>query len=82
MISMEGMAMSDETSRNAQPGVKSFEVAEGDSFGDLLSSDRVETGKGLKIGLLATGFFEYWRMYPLLKGMAEEDARVVHDRLS
>jgi L-arabinose isomerase len=74
--------MPDEMSRKARSDVQSFEVAEGDSFGDLLSPGRVETGKRLKIGLLATGFFEYWRMYPSLKGMAEQDAGVVHDRLS
>ncbi len=74
--------MSNEAPGRDQPEVKSFEVAEGDTFGDLLSSDRVEAGKPLKIGLLWTGFFEFWGMYPSLKGQVEQDAAVVRERLS
>ena len=62
--------------------VKSFETADGDEFGDLLAASRIETGKDLKIGLLSTGFFEYWSMYPELKGQIEQDAKVVYERLS
>ena len=47
---------------NSRTEVKSFETAEGDRFGDLLSADRIETHGKLKIGLLWTGFFEYWPM--------------------
>ena len=65
-----------------QVQIKSFETAEGDSFGDLLSADRIETDRPLKIGLLWTGFFEFWAMYPEMKGQITADAKVVHDRLS
>lgn len=42
--------------------VKSFEEANGNSFGDILSN-RKETKK-IKVGLFTGGYFEYWRMYP------------------
>ena len=67
---------------NSRTEVKSFETAEGDRFGDLLSADRIETHGKLKIGLLWTGFFEYWPMYPQLKGQIEQDGKVMFDRLS
>ena len=73
--------MADDTTTE-EAGVQSLEVAEGDTFGDLLSADRIETGKKLKIGLLATGVFEYWSMYPKLNGLLEQDARVVRNRLA
>ena len=61
----------------------SFEVAEGDTFGDLLSAERLRSSKPIKVGLLAGGFFEYWRMYPEnLKSTVEKDAEVVLHRLS
>ena len=69
-------------SDSSRSEARSFEVAEGDAFGDLLSSSQMDAGRRLKIGLLATGFFEYWSMYPSLKGLVEQDARVVCDRLS
>lgn len=62
--------------------VQSFEVAEGDAFGDLLSAGQIGAQGRPKIGLVATGFFEYWPMYPSLKGLAEQDANVVRERLS
>jgi L-arabinose isomerase len=62
--------------------VRSFEVAEGEVFGDLLSADHIETGRRLKVGLLSTGFFEFWPMYPAMKAQVERDARVVADRLA
>ena len=62
--------------------MQSFEVAEGEIFGDLLSADRVRTNRPIKVGLLAGGFFEYWRMYPeRLKDNVERDAEVVFQRL-
>ncbi len=42
--------------------VKSFEEANGNSFGDILSNKREK--KKIKIGLFTGGYFEYWRMYP------------------
>ena len=65
-----------------QPQIKSFETGDGDEFGDLLSADRLQSNRTLKIGLLWTGFFEYWPMYPKLKGLIEQDGKVVADRLS
>jgi L-arabinose isomerase len=62
--------------------LESFEVADGDTFGDLLSRDRIRSDEKLKIGLLAGGFFEYWRMYGTLKETAEKDNEVVLKRLS
>ena len=62
--------------------LESFEVGEGDVFGDMLSRGRVSTGRPLKVGLVASGFFEYWRMYPDLRRQVIEDAEVVRERLS
>lgn len=65
-----------------QTETQSFEVATGDSFGDLLSAGRIRSRKKLKIGLLAGGYFEFWRMYPDLKRKVEQDAAIVRQRLS
>ena len=56
--------------------VKSFEEANGNSFGDILSSKR-ETKK-VKIGLFMGGYFEYWRMFPetLEKNVTSDMERV------
>src|SRR5580765_198878 len=67
---------------NGSPAVQSFETARGDVFGDLLSRNRLRSNRPMKIGLLSGAFFEYWRMYPHLKGKVEQDTRVVVDRLS
>jgi len=62
--------------------LQSFEVAEGDTYGDLLSKDRIRSSERLKIGLFAGAFFEYWRMYPrTLKETIEKDNQVVLERL-
>ena len=42
--------------------VKSFEEANGNIFGDILSEKKVN--KKIKVGLFTGGYFEYWRMYP------------------
>ena len=63
--------------------LQSFEVADGDTFGDLLSADRIRSQQPIKVGLLCGGFFEYWRMYPeTLKDVVLNDNQVVLDRLS
>ena len=63
--------------------LQSFEVAEGDTFGDLLSADRIRSRQPVKVGLLSGGFFEYWRMYPeTLKEAVLKDNQIVFDRLS
>jgi L-arabinose isomerase len=62
--------------------LQSFEVAEGETFGDLVSPERLRSTQPIKVGLLAGGFFEYWRMYPgTLKSVVEKDADVVFRRL-
>ena len=63
--------------------IESFETAKNDTFGDLLSADRRRSRKTIKVGLLAGGFFEYWRMYPNeLKANVEQDNQVVLNRLA
>jgi len=63
--------------------VESFEVSGAEVVGDLLSPNRIQSCRPLKIGFMATGFFEYWRMYPeTLKASVEADMQVVADRLS
>ena len=42
--------------------IKSFEEANGDSFGDILTEGK--KNKKIKIGLFTGGYFEYWRMFP------------------
>jgi len=61
---------------------QSFETAAGEVFGDLLSAERITANRVFKVGLLATGFFEYWRMYEDLRGLVAQDAQVVEERLS
>lgn len=63
------------------PNPQSFEVAEGDVFGDLLSAKHVRTQRKLKIGLLAGGYFELFPMYPGLKQKVEQDNQIVLRRL-
>ena len=63
--------------------LESFEVSDGDKFGDLLSKDRIRSDDEIRIGLLTGAFFEYWRMYPgTLKEKIQDDVQVVLDRLS
>lgn len=62
--------------------VKSFEVSGAEVVGDLLSADRCQSRQPLKVGFMATGFFEYWRMYPkTLKASVRTDMQVIADRL-
>jgi len=60
--------------------MQSFEVSKGGPSGDLLSARRAE--RKLKVGLLACGYFEYWRMYEGLKGQVEADMKKIADRLA
>lgn len=56
--------------------IKSFEEANGNTFGDILSEAKVN--KKIKIGLFTGGYFEYWRMYPetLQKNVESDMERV------
>lgn len=58
--------------------VKSFEEANGNSFGDILSEKKVN--KKIKVGLFTGGYFEYWRMYPeTLQKNVESDMNRVRE---
>ena len=59
--------------------IQSFEVTKGGKSGDLLSTKPVETG--LKIGLIACGYFEYWRMYDGLLDQVDADMQKIADRI-
>jgi L-arabinose isomerase len=59
--------------------VQSFEVTKGAASGDLLSVKRGD--EPLTIGLLACGYFEYWRMYHNLQGQVTTDMQRIADRL-
>jgi len=58
------------------------DAGEGGTFGDLLSSDRIESGEKIKVGLFTTGNFEFWHQYPELEEQVHADAKIVYDRLS
>jgi L-arabinose isomerase len=64
---------------NDNSAIESFEVTKGGSSGDLLSEMRKDQKP--RIGLLACGYFEYWRMYGGLREQVEEDMQAIADRL-
>ena len=59
--------------------IESFEVTKGGASGDLLSEAHVD--QKLKIGFLACGYFEYWRMYSGLREQVENDMQNIAARL-
>ncbi len=60
--------------------IESFEVTKNSAAGDLLT--RKNPAGRLKIGFLACGYFEYWRMYPeTLKKSVESDVTTVLKRI-
>jgi L-arabinose isomerase len=54
---------------NEKKVIKSFEEG-AEVSGDLLTGGREKTP--FKLGLLTCGYFEYWRMYPMLKEKVEK----------
>ncbi len=68
-----------ESSKNGQ-FIQSFEVTNGEASGDLISR-RVERGK-LKVGLLAAGYFEYYRMYEGIEEQVRCNMQNIADTLS
>jgi L-arabinose isomerase len=60
--------------------IESFEVTKGGSSGDLLSEMRKDQKP--RVGFLACGYFEYWRMYGGLREQVAQDMQVIADRLS
>jgi L-arabinose isomerase len=76
---------SDDSKNQKQPSDHSFMISKtGDSqtYGDLLSADLIDGDKEPRVGLLATGFFEFWPMYPNLLKLVKRDAKIVYERLS
>ena len=60
----------------------SFEAAEGEVFGDILS-ERPVVRERIRVGLLGVAFFEYWRMFSAkFKEDVIGDLQRVADRLS
>jgi L-arabinose isomerase len=59
--------------------IESFEVTKGGKSGDLLSE--IHQDEKLKIGFLACGYFEYWRMYPGLSEQVSGDMQKIADIL-
>jgi L-arabinose isomerase len=59
--------------------IQSFEVSGGSASGDLLSERFGD--RPLKVGLLACGYFEYWRMYAGLRDQVAGDMQAIADRL-
>ncbi len=60
--------------------IESFEVTKGTKSGDLLSEIRKD--QQLKVGFLACGYFEYWRMYDGLREQVVQDMQSIAHRLS
>jgi len=60
--------------------VESFEVARGGVSGDMLTQKHPPSR--LKVGFLAAGYFEYWRMYGGLRDQVAGDMRRVAERLA
>ena len=60
--------------------VESFEVVRGGVSGDMLTEKY--KASPLKIGFLAAGYFEYWRMYKGLREQVVGDMQQVADRLA
>lgn len=44
--------------------IKSFEIAENDDFGDIVSKKRKDERHRLRVGLLPLSWFEWWPMFP------------------
>lgn len=59
--------------------ITSFDAENAGVFGDVLTTRRV--GRRLQVGLLALGYFEYWRMYPALEALVAADLDVAAKRL-
>ncbi|MHC4619459.1 MAG: hypothetical protein ACYTEQ_17060 [Planctomycetota bacterium] len=67
--------MEDKSSDIRSDKIESFEVTKGKKSGDMLTEIRVD--QKLKIGFLACGYFEYWRMYEGLRQQVEADMKQI-----
>jgi len=61
--------------------ITSFDAAKPGQFGDILNLEP-NKDNSVKVGLLAVGYFEYWRMYPALREIVASDMAQVRDRLA
>ena len=59
--------------------ITSFDAEDAGVFGDVLTVKPPR--KKMQIGLLALGYFEYWRMYPALEAQVENDLAMAAERL-
>ena len=59
--------------------ITSFDAENAGIFGDVLTK-RPPVEKP-QVGLLALGYFEYWRMSPVLREMVESDLNAAAERL-
>ncbi len=60
--------------------ITSFDASRPGRFGDILNIEN-RTRKKSTVGLLAAGYFEYWRMYPGLKETVRRDLDAAAGRL-
>jgi L-arabinose isomerase len=65
---------------NKKNQITSFESEDSGVFGDILTSRPV--ARRPQVGLLALGYFEYWRMYPALEGQVAADLDAAGKRLA
>ncbi len=63
-----------------EPKITSFDAASPGRFGDILNLKNA-ANKTSPVGLLAVGYFEYWRMYPDLKETVRGDMDAAAGRL-
>ena len=59
--------------------ITSFDAEDAGVFGDVLTQPLQR--KKAQVGLLALGYFEYWRMYPALEAQVESDLSAAAARL-
>ena len=60
---------------------ESFEVSKSSQYGDLLNE--YEKKKNLRVGVLTSAYFEYFRMYPqTLEAFVRHDLEIVRNRLT
>ncbi|GHV00411.1 hypothetical protein FACS1894211_07650 [Clostridia bacterium] len=70
--------------KSKSDSIRSFMISDpksGERFGDLVSGTCKDSG-ALKIGLVHTGYFEYWLQYPELKEIVLRDVRHLSGELA
>ena len=64
---------------NKKVQITSFDAEDAGVFGDVLTKPLIRSKA--KVGLLALGYFEYWRMYPALEDQVASDLNGAAERL-